>query len=295
MEQLYPFLNPFSGIIKHLMVPIGQLRYYKIYRRWRRLKNPVLFHEKVFWMMRHADLNKWAKLADKYSVRNYVEDKCGNKILTKLYGIYETANEINFDALPNQFIMKTTNGCASNLIVKDKSKTDLVQAREKMNKWMGIHYGDLSLQPHYSLIKPQIIAEELLVDKSNPDKSIIDYKFDCFDGIVLSCGVMMDRTPGTHHLSVMQYDLDWNAHPEWLVKGYYPFGETPRPECLEQMIDYASVLSKGFQYVRVDLYCVNGNIYFGEMTFSPGLGVYNEEYQKIMGDMIDLSKVKRRN
>lgn len=292
MEKLYPLLNPFSGIIKHLMVPIGQIRYYKTYRRFRKVNNPELFHEKIFWIMRHGDLTEWARLADKYLVREYVKEKCGDNILTKLYGVYDSAHDIDFDKLPSSFVMKTNNGCASNCFVRDKASTDLESIRKKMDFWMGIHYGELSLQPHYSMIDPKIIAEEYLIDESNPESSIIDYKFDCFDGFVLSCGIMKDRVPGTHKLTLMQYDKDWNPHPEWLVEGVYKFSETARPECLEQMIDIASTLSRGFQFVRVDLYCVNGKPYFGEMTFAPGLGVYNEKYQKIMGDMIDLSKIK---
>lgn len=286
--------NPFSGLFAKMMVPLGQLRYYKVYHRWRELKHPVTFYDKVFWMMRFADLTRWAEMADKYAVRDYVARTCGSEILTNLYGVYDKAGDIDFDALPNQFVVKANNGCAANFLVRDKATANLEEIRKKLDFWLDIRYGELTGQPHYSLIKPRIIAEQLLVQDGDINKALIDYKFNCFDGFVHSCAAYRDRVEGSHQFARMDYDMDWNPHPEWTVPGKEKLAPTPRPKCLEQMIDIAHRLSKGFPFVRVDLYCIDDKPYFGEMTFAPGLVFFSDEFQIMLGDMIDLSKVKLR-
>ena len=290
----YKLLNPFSGLLKVMLVPLAQLRYYKRYHRWRELKNPVLFYDKVFWIMRYGDLTQWAELADKYAVRDYVTQKCGEQVLAQLYGVYDSAGEIDFDALPDSFVLKTNNGCASNFVVTDKSTAQIEQLKSDLDFWLKVDYGALTGQPHYSLIKPRIIAEELLVQDNQPGKPLTDYKFNCFDGYVHSCAAFRDRVPGTHDFARMVYDMDWNPHPEWVVPGKQHLGETPKPECFDQMVEMAKTLSKGFQFVRVDLYNIDGKPYFGELTFAPGLAYYTDEFQTMLGDLIDLSKIKRR-
>ncbi len=290
----YALLNPFSGLMEWMMVPFGQIRYYKTFGRLMKLKNPMLFYDKVAWILRNGELNKMAELADKYAVRAYVSKLCGDDILTKLYGVYDSAADIDFDQLPNQFVAKTNNGCASNFLVRDKQTADLEAIRRELDFWMHIKYGKLTGQPHYTLIKPRIIAEQLLVEDGDPNRSLTDYKFNCFDGYVHSCAAFRDRVQGTHEFARMVYDTDWNHHPEWTVPGKQHLGETPRPRCLEQMIDIAQRLSKGFPFVRVDLYNIDDKPYFGELTFAPGLTNYTTEFQRMLGDMIDLSKVKRR-
>lgn len=293
-EKQFELLNPFAGVMAKMIVPLGQLRYYKKFHRLMKLKKPVLFYDKVHWIMRNGDLTEWARLADKYLVRDYVAEKCGDSILTKLYGVYDSAADIDFDVLPDQFVVKTNNGCAANFLVRDKATTDLEHIRKKLDFWMHIRYGDVSIQPHYSLIKPRIIAEQLLIENGDINKSLTDYKFNCFDGYVHSCAAFRDRVQGTHDFARMVYDMDWNPHPEWIEPGKQHLGETERPRCLEQMIDISQRLSKGFAFVRVDLYNIDDKPFFGEMTFAPGLAFYTIEFQTMLGDMIDLNKVPLR-
>ena len=294
IERKYALLNRFSGLFEMLIVPWGQFRYYRKYGRFIKIKNPILFYDKVAWILRNGDLTKMAELADKYEVRDYVAKLCGNEVLTKLYGVYDTSADIDFDTLPNQFVVKTNNGCAANFLVRDKNNTDVEEIRKKLEFWLHIKYGKITGQPHYSLIKPRIIAEQLLVEDGEPNKSLTDYKFNCFDGYVHSCAAFRDRVQGTHEFARMVYDTEWNPHPEWIEPGKQHLGETERPRCLEQMIDIAQRLSKGFAFVRVDLYNIDDKPFFGEMTFAPGLAYYTTEFQTILGDLIDLGKVQLR-
>ena len=289
-ENLYKLLNPFSPILGRMTVPLFALRYYKKFHRPLQLSNPTLFYDKTFWLARNTDVDSWAYMADKYLVRYYVAKKCGEQILTKLYAVYDSAQEIRFEQLPAQFVMKTTNGCASNVIVRDKSAINVEEIREKMDFWMGIHYGELTGQPQYAKLTPRIIAEQLLIQDGDPNKTLTDYKFNCFDGFVHSCAAFRDRVQGTHQFARMIYDMDWNPHPEWIDTEKVHLGGTPKPPCFEQMKKIAEQLSEGLPFVRVDLYCIDGKPYFGEMTFTPGLAYYTTEFQKLLGDQIILPK-----
>ncbi len=292
-QNLYKIASPLAGFLGHHPRFILSLKYYRSYHRKINLKNPELFHDKIIWMSLFSDTSKWSELADKYSVRDYVKNTIGEQYLTKLYGVYESPEDIDFDALPNQFVLKTNNGCTSNIIVRDKSKLDIEIAKSKLRYWLKMPYGELSGQPHYTKIIPKrIIAEELLVQPECPDGSLFDYKFNCFDGVPVSCVAYPERKEGTHEMSKMVYDMDWNPHPEY----YDPtkpvsLKTMPKPDGFEEMRAIASKLSQGFPFVRVDLYSIGGRLVFGELTFTPGINAfYSLEYQKELGAMIQLPK-----
>lgn len=290
-QAKYLILNPFSGILAKCAKPIFALRYYKKFHRCLQLKHPTLYYDKTFWLSMHSDTTLWSQLTDKYEVRHFVEQRCGSDILNDLYGVYDTPDDIDWEKLPQQFVMKTTNGCASNVFVKDKNRANLVQIERDLARYLKIRYGALTAQPHYTRIKPRIIAEKLLVDQQHPDKQIVDYKFNCFDGMVHSCAVFSDRLPNTHRFGRMIYDTEWNPHSEWLENTKdVILKEVDRPEALDKMLLIASTLSQGFPYVRVDLYCINAEPLFGEMTFTPGLAPYTLEFQATLGELIDLNK-----
>lgn len=291
LQFKYLILNPFSGILAKCATPIFALRYYKKFHRFLQLKNPTLYYDKTFWLSMNSDTTIWSQLTDKYEVRGFVEQRCGSGILNDLYGVYETPDEIEWDKLPQQFVMKTTNGCASNVFVKDKSLANFAQIKHDLSQFLKIRYGALTAQPHYSRIKPRIIVEKLLVDQHHPDRQIVDYKFNCFDGMVHSCAVFSDRLPNTHKFGRMIYDTDWKPHSEWLENtSDVILKEVDRPEVLDEMLTIASTLSQGFPYVRVDMYCIDGAPVFGEMTFTPGLAPYSIEFQRALGELIDLNK-----
>ncbi len=286
-KLIYALMMPFAGHLKHLQKAILQVRFYKYYKRKLQWKNPKSFYDKIIWMSCNADTSLWTWLADKYKVREYVSARCGENLLTKLYGVYNMASEINYEKLPDSFVMKTNNGCASNFLVRDKKNIDTNAINKQFDKWMKYPYGDLTGQLHYSAIKPKIIVEELLVNKSNPTASLVDYKFYCFNGVPLYCHVLSDRKFNTHDVNKMMYDIDWVAHPEFLTR-YDNMKELPRPSCFEEMKLIASKLSQNINFVRVDLYEVNGKVYFGEMTFMPGTDCdYSEATCLKFGQLFD--------
>lgn len=240
-------------------------------------------------MSLNADTSLWTELADKIMVRDYVEARCGGDLLPRLYKTYVTADEIDFDDLPDRFVIKTNNGCSSNYIVRSKGNVDIEGIRAGLDKWIHMPYGELTGQMHYAGIKPMILAEELMYNEGDPEGVLVDYKFFCFDGDVRYCYVAMDRVFGqVHSYKRMMYDMGWNAMPEVFIKGV-ELGSCEMPSAFDDMRVVAGRLSKGIPFVRVDLYEVNGVVKFGEMTFTPGLACgFTDEFQNSMGDLICL-------
>ena len=164
----------------HLLSPIqvARLKYYYKFHRMPNFEHPTDLNEKINWMKFYGDTSKWADLADKYKVREYIESKGLADTLVKLYGRWDNANDIDWDKLPKQFVLKVNNGCGDVLICKDKSKLDISSVVKKYNQLVSMKYGAVTGEPHYAKIKPCIIAEELLdVSKQSiPSTSLIDYK-----------------------------------------------------------------------------------------------------------------------
>lgn len=269
--DFYKYLLPFHKIIGRYPKTIYRLRYYHTFRRTLKLKHPVYFFDKLAWLSFNTDTSLWSTCADKYAVREYVKNKYSDRILTKLYGVYERVEDIDYDSLPDSFVMKTNNGCASNVFVKNKKDADFAQINKTMDFWLHYPYGELTGQIHYTRIKPLIIAEEFLTNNEQPDKPLIDYKFYCFNGEPQFCMAMSDRIPNSHDPYVMMYDMEWNEHPEFYTPKAHVKG-VDKPSKLSEMIEIAKALSPGFRFLRLDLYEVNGQVKFGEMTFLPGGG-----------------------
>lgn len=288
---IYKIASPFSGFLGKHPKWIIHLLYYHAFHRKIDLNNPELFHDKIMWMSLNTDTSMWSILADKFAVRDYVKQKVGDRILTTLYGVYNSPDDIDFGSLPDQFVLKTNNGCTSNIIVRDKLTLDVNDAKSKLRYWMRMPYGELSGQPHYTKISPKrVIAEELLIQPECPQNGLIDYKFNCFNGTPISIAAFSDRKDGTHLISRMLYDMDWNPHSEWYDKGKpVVFKEVPKPTCFNEMAIIASKLSEGFPYVRVDLYAIGDKPVFGELTFTPGFDAfYSTDYERELGKWIQL-------
>ena len=250
---------------------------------------PRSFYDKIFWMSANCDTSMWTKLADKIEVRDFVESRCGAGVLTNLYGVYEKAEDVNFESLPNSFVIKTNNGCASNYIIKSKAAVDLEGVRKGLDKWLSFPYGELTGQLHYSHIKPRILAEELLQQTNAPDEPLTDFKFYCVNGEVHYCYVVMDRVfDQKHSHKRMMYDIHWNELSGVFVDSAN-LQQINKPSSFDQMVEIARELSKGIPFVRVDLYEVNGSVKFSEMTFMPGMDPgFTESFQRDMGDLIML-------
>ena len=233
-------------------------------------KNPTEFNEKIRWMQFNTDTSEWSLLADKYRVREYISSKGYGHILIKLYGKWDKAEDIDFTSLPNSFILKTNHGSGEIIVVKDKSKANLEKIRIKMQNYLNTPFGIWSSEPHYLKIKPCIIAEELLIQDGNLSSSLIDYKFYCFHGIPDVCGVFYDRSLDTHENGMTPYDMEWNKHEEWRREDILkPCKDIPKPLTFELMKQVCKDLASQFPFVRMDFYEVNGNLYFGEFTFTP--------------------------
>jgi hypothetical protein len=253
--------------------------------------NPKNLIEKIYWLLFNTDTSLWTHYADKFLVRDYVR-KCGyESYLTKLYGKWENAKDIDFDKLPQKFILKTTNGCGSNIIVKNKNQFNIKKAKKRLNRWLSIPYGYSGAQIHYLKIKPCIIAEELLENTSEFSTSIVDYKIWCFHGVPECVLVVSNRSEKGYFLS--SYDLEWNNISDISLRQPYLHNrKEEKPKSLEKMIEIAKNLSKNLPQVRVDFYDINGKPVFGEMTFTTGYGYYTEDYYLYLGSKINLDKTE---
>ena len=250
--------------------------------------NPQTMYDKIAYMLFHTDTTEWSRLADKVAVREYVKD-CGfASNLTRLYGVWEHADEIDFDCLPVSFVIKTNNASATNILVKDKTKESLSNLRKQLDEWLMIDYGYNTCTPHYSRIQPLILAEEFLVDEQQKG-GLIDYKFHCTNGNPQVVQVMSEREPNTHRMRFMTYDMGWMPHPEYNQGILKDAGLIEKPLAFEKMKAMAETLSKPFPYVRVDFYQINGNPVFGEMTFVPGWTTMSMSIKRIIGHEIKLN------
>ena len=297
-------------LIRHLLHPIrvwyelflgrffpkklSSIRYRDCYGTDIDWKHPKTIDEKINWLKYYSDTSQWTLLADKYRVRKYVAD-CGlEDILVPLYGKWDKAEDIDWDSLPNQFVMKTNNASKSVLICKDKDSLDIDYWIKEIDKWMHYDYSIEKGEIHYRSIPPCIIAEHLLDAEKQPlpSSSLIDYKVWAFDGKPVYIWCCLNRTSDS--VEVITYDTDWKAHPEF-SRNFYHFYLTdkrlPRPITLDKMLDAAAKLSKGFPQVRVDFYEVDGKLYFGEMTFTSSAGMngfYTTEFLLELGRLTKL-------
>lgn len=255
-------------------------------------KYPIDLNEKINWLKFYSDTSEWTILADKYRVREFVKQRVGDEFLVPLYGMWVNPNEVDFSVLPSSFVIKPNNGAGEVMVVRDKSKLDEYKARQTFAKWQEIKFGKYTAEPHYLKIKPCIIAEKLLEQGGGFSSSLIDYKIWCFDGKVFGTWACFNRVG--FHADTEWHDLDWNFRPEWSIftESYRNGGGAlPEPKNYQLMIDIASKLSKGFPEVRIDLYNIDGHIFFGEMTFTCAGGYmnfYSDDVLKKMGDLTEI-------
>ena len=283
----------------HILTPIrvARLKFFYKLRRWPNFEHPKDINEKINWMKFYGDTSQWPLLADKYRVRGYIEERIGAEYLIPLIGKWDTVEEIDWDSLPQQFVMKANNGSGDVVVCKDKRLLDKERTMKHFHSILQNTYGVSAGEPHYSFITPCIIAEQLLDSSKQPNgsSSLIDYKIWCFNGKVHWLWACANRDE--HTTEVMTYDTEWNAYPEYSIfENDYRHGEIlPKPKNLERMIEVAEKLAKPFPCVRVDLYNIDGKIYFGELTFTSYGGLqdfYTDEFQMLAGSQIDLTGVK---
>src|SRR5699024_1618333 len=249
------------------------------------LKNPITFNEKLQWLKINDRKPEYTQMVDKYEVRKYIEAQIGEEYLIPLLGVYDTFEEIDFDKLPNQFVLKCTHDSGGLVICKDKSTLNVEEAKEKINKSMNRNYYYNLREWPYKNVKPRIVCEKYMVDESGYE--LKDYKLFCFDGAPKAMFVATNRGVDTRFDF---FDTDFNHMP---VEQEYKNATTKikRPKSLDEMIKLSKVLSKGLRHIRVDFYDINGKIYFGELTFYHFSGLKKfvlNKYDEVFGNWLKL-------
>ena len=278
-----------------------EMKWNRFYRRKFPWKNPRTLNEKLTWMEVNTDTSKWTEHTDKYEVRKHIESLGLKDILTECYGVWDRAEDIDFDKLPDKFVLKCTHDCGSTIIIRDKIKMDMQSVVDFLNRHVSVRYGYDSCEPHYTSIKPRIMAESL-IEMDNTDEfsseTTVDHKIRCIDGKVQYDMVCYDRNlesgSGGSKTIYDLYDIHtWQPMRHYLADRDAKYRNVPRPQNLERMIEIAEIIAKGYPQVRVDLYNVKGKIYFGEMTFFAFSGMNNhftKKFQRMIGDRITLPK-----
>ena len=252
------------------------------------VENPKTIQDKINWLKIYDSTPLKGKCADKIAIHDYCKEILGKDICVPILKIYNNVDEIKLDELPDKFVLKCNHGYNMNIICKDKRKFNLELAKNKLNTWLHTDFGYNSYQPHYSFIKPRIFAEQYLSDKGQTN-SLIDYKFWCFNGEPKHMTVNSDNGHG----DILYYDMNYNRisleRKEYPVRKEVKF---QKPVNFDKMVEYAKELSKNFIFVRVDFYEVNGQLYLGELTFTPGNGFFhykNKEDDLKIGKILNLS------
>ena len=275
--------------------PMLRIQYWIKMGRWLHLRKPVLFTEKLQWYKLNYRDPLMKRCVNKFEIRDFVKERGLEEILVPMIAFWEKPADIEWDILPQQFVMKTVQGGGglSVVVCPDKSQTSLEEVQKKLwftHDRVGEQNGGREWA--YYGIKTGILAEQLLVNRENPEAGVNDYKFFCYEGEPRYIIVDTDRFIG-HKRNF--YDLDWNnLH----VTSDCPAcdREIPRPPLLEQMLKVCRILSEGFPFVRVDLYAVDGRVFFGEMTFYPWSGYVRfnpKEMDRVFGEPFPLQPYKK--
>ncbi|MGE9952377.1 ATP-grasp fold amidoligase family protein [Clostridium perfringens] len=258
--------------------------YYSYFDKNLNLENPKTFNEKINWMKLNYKNEKATICADKYEVRKYLEDRGYKWLLNDLIGVYENVDEIDVDKLPNRFVLKATHGSGWNLIVKNKNNIKWNPWKLIMKSWLKQNFYYYGREWVYKNMKPRIICEKYLEDRNG---ELLDYKVYCFNGEPKFIQVDVDRF-GNH--TGNYYDINWNDMP-FQYDDENSGRIIDKPKNLKEILDISRDLSKEFPHVRVDFYEVNGNLYFGELTFftASGTAKFNpEKYDEIVGSWLKL-------
>lgn len=281
-ETRLKILRLFDFIPDKLMI---QLQYKIKTGRRLNLKNPTRFTEKLQWYKLYYRDALMTKCVDKHSVREYISQKGFEDILVPLYGVYESVEDINFDVLPDKFVLKTTNGSHTNIFCEDKEKLDITETKKLLYQWLNKRPVKAGREWAYYNIKPRIICEKMLGNE------LIDYKFYGFRGNVEYIKVVKDR----FHISGQKQGI-FNNRFEQLPYFKNDVGRIDnyleKPQKFDEMVFIAKKLSEDFPHVRVDLYNIDGKIYFGELTFYDTSGYETftpDEFDCILGRQFILS------
>ena len=260
---------------------------------WMDWKKPKTFSEKLQWLKLHNRRSEYTTMVDKYAVKEYVAKIIGEEYIIPTLGVWDRPEDIDWNSLPQKFVLKTTHGGGGSgvVICKDKTTFDKVNVIVKLKRSLSqCGYRTLREWP-YKNVPKKVIAEVYLENNAHDvsDYDLKDYKFFCFNGEPVYCQVISGRT---NEMCIDFYNTKWEHQPFHEPKDY-PFSETKhnKPSCFEEMSRLASILSDGLSFLRVDFYELEGKVYFGELTFFPtsGFGGFNpNEWDYKLGKMIKL-------
>lgn len=233
------------------------------------LNNPVTLNEKLQWLKIYDRNPAYTQMVDKYEARTYLAEKVGREYLVPLIAVYDKVEAIDFDQLPDQFVLKCNHDSGGNIICADKSKLDIAFAKNKLNHCLRRNYYYGKREWPYKDVKPRIVCEAYLWDEATHD--LKDYKVFCFHGQPRCCSVCSNRYSAAG-MNMDFYDLDWK-HMDFGSRTYPNSGAPiPPPKNYAKMLEFAARLSQGIPFVRVDFYDVNGKLYMGELTLCPCSG-----------------------
>lgn len=265
------------------------LKYWLVFHKKLNWETPLTYSEKIQWLKLYGRTPINTVMADKYAVKAYIEDMIGGQYVVPLLGVWDAPEQIDFDGLPNQFVLKCNHNSGLGMcICRDKSKLNLVDVKKKLDRGLKEDFFLQSREKAYKNIPHKIIAEKYLEDSET--KELRDYKFFCFDGVPKVLFIASGRLKGEDSVTFDFFDMNFshlpitNGHPNARVAPH-------KPKCFEEMKELASKLSQNIPHVRVDFYEVDGKVYFGEFTFSHWGGLMPfepKEWDLIFGGWIKL-------
>lgn len=264
-----------------------KLKYRLIFRSKLDLKNPKTYSEKLQWLKLHDRKTEYIQMVDKYEVRRYISETIGNEYLIPLIGIYDNAEQIDWDSLPQKFVMKCTHSSGSNIICTDKDKLDIEDAKGKLNQWLKENWFWFGREWPYKNVRPRIICEHFISDDNNTPN---DYKVFCFSGKAKLIALHCDRF-GNH--SKAYYDENWNR-TSIKKKSRELDHAVEKPLQLDKMVSLSEYLASDMYHARIDWYLVGGKLFFGEITFFSSSGFvpfFNKEDDYLIGSWINLRGV----
>lgn len=269
-----------------------RLAYRAVFGKKLDLENPRSFNEKLQWLKLYDRNPDYTRMVDKYAAKAYIAEKVGWEYVVPALGVWDHFDEIDFDSLPNQFVLKCTHDSGGLEIVRDKVTMNRTAVRKKIEKSLKRNYYYAQREYPYKNVKPRILAEPYLEEKGADAEELVDYKFFCFHGEPKVMYIARDRSkaPGVDY-----FDMDF-THLPFREEGDQNAEITPeKPELFEKMKEISTILSAGIPHLRVDFYLVDGKLYVGELTFYHGGGTFRiqpEEWDDILGDWICLPKEK---
>lgn len=280
--------------IKYFIMKLlpGKLHMSLIYRREMgkklNFRNPNTFNEKLQWLKFHDRKKEYTQMVDKYAVREFIAQKIGEDYLIELVGgPWESFDDINFEELPDKFVLKCTHDSGSVAICLDKNNFDLNENRKKFQEALGYNFYYFGREFPYKNVKPRLIAEKYMED--NEKEELVDYKIHCFNGVPKLILVCCERNSSTGVKKIF-YDTEWNKLNIKRPKSDNS-NEIAKPDQLDEMLRIAEILSDGIVFLRVDLYVIKDKVYFGELTFYPSGGTERFEpdgVDEMLGDWLIL-------